>query len=263
MIRVAVVLQLPESIPPCITISASHDKLKDKTKLLAYSGDPFLILALLLLDSSPLISFNPLTVFQSDVALLQHHSTNVLLPPFLSLVINVARCTATLNLGNKNKFKKKRENKRVVLQHSCSFATLITFWKGGVKKKTLRGSQPGEAAGIFTRTTFTACGGLWWWTEKLPVESPSCRERQMFVFTSPWPPRRCPQKSSKEKRKRTGTVAWLTSTCVSSQGLHSWSGSHSHLVGGKKKTCVSQIVLTAVNRLCSAKAACPSQSWFP
>lgn len=40
------------------------------------------------------LNFSPSTVFQSIVALLQHHSTGVLLPPSLSLVINVARRTA-------------------------------------------------------------------------------------------------------------------------------------------------------------------------
>lgn len=101
-VNIAVVLPLVTEtmccILPCITLTISKGKSKDKTKLLAaHSSRPRFIS----------LNFSPSTVFQSVVALLQHHSTDVLLPLSLSLVINVAGRAAPPNSGIKKKKRKK------------------------------------------------------------------------------------------------------------------------------------------------------------
>lgn len=83
------------------------------------------LLARLPFVSSPLISLNPLTVFQPVVALLQHHSTNVLLPRSLSLVINVARCAVSLNPANQKKKKKVKEMDKT--NRSCCSRTFCVL----------------------------------------------------------------------------------------------------------------------------------------
>lgn len=125
-------------------------KLQDKTKLLAcalyaYAGDPFLIVALLFLDSSPLIPPHPPRQCFSPLL----HCCNTTLPVYCFLRLRHLWSTLLVALRpqtpvtKKKKSKENGQNKQVVLQQDllCPCLPLWLHFKRNKKKINTQGES--------------------------------------------------------------------------------------------------------------------------